>query len=38
VGFSVLRPDGWSGFVRANYLFASDYEAISGNAGLRYAW
>jgi autotransporter family porin len=38
VGFSVQSPDGWSGFIRANYLFAEDYDAIAGNAGVRYAW
>jgi autotransporter family porin len=38
LGFSVADPEGWSGFVRGNYLFASDYEAITGNAGVRYAW
>ena len=35
LGFSVASPDGWSGFLRANYLFADDYEAVSGNAGVR---
>ena len=38
VGFNVLAPEGWSGFLRANYLFAEDYDAIAGNAGVRYAW
>lgn len=38
LGFSVLSPDGWSGFLKANYQFANDYDAIIGNAGLRYAW
>ena len=38
VGFNVLAPEGWSGFLRANYLFAEDYDAIAGNAGIRYAW
>jgi len=38
LGFSVAAPDGWSGFLRGNYLFANDYEAITGNAGVRYAW
>jgi autotransporter family porin len=38
LGLSALAPGGWSGFLRANYLFASDYEAVTGNAGLRYAW
>jgi outer membrane autotransporter protein len=38
VGFSVAAPEGWSGFLRGNYLFGNDYEAVSGNAGVRYAW
>jgi autotransporter family porin len=38
MGFGILAPDGWSGFLRANYLFAEDYDAIAGNAGLRYSW
>ena len=38
LGFAVAAPDGWSGFVRGNYQFADDYEAIVGNAGVRYAW
>jgi outer membrane autotransporter protein len=38
LGFSALGPDGWSGFLRGNYAFAEDYEAVSGNAGVRYAW
>jgi hypothetical protein len=29
---------GWSGSVRGNYQFADDYEAVIGNAGVRYAW
>jgi len=38
LGFSVLAPDGWSGFLRGNYLFGNDYEAVTGSAGLRYAF
>ena len=38
VGFNMAAPQGWSGFVRGNYQFADDYEAWSGNAGVRYAW
>jgi len=38
VGFSMAAPEGWSGFLRANYLFADDYEAVAGNAGVRFAW
>lgn len=38
LGLGVITPEGWSGFIRANYQFAEDYEAITGNAGLRYAW
>ena len=38
LGFSMLAPEGWSGFLRGNYQFADDYEAFSGNAGLRYSW
>ncbi|MFZ5675544.1 MAG: autotransporter domain-containing protein, partial [Pseudomonadota bacterium] len=38
LGFSVTDPNGWSGFLRGNYQFAEDYEAISGNAGVRYSW
>ncbi|WP_162913965.1 autotransporter outer membrane beta-barrel domain-containing protein [Taklimakanibacter lacteus] len=37
-GLSMAAPDGWSGFIRANYLFADDYDAITGNAGVRWAW
>jgi hypothetical protein len=38
VGFSAANPEGWSGFIRGNYLFGEDYEAVTGNAGLRYAF
>ena len=38
LGLSVANPDGWSSFVRANYLFAEDYEAVTGNAGVRFVW
>ncbi|QIG47333.1 autotransporter domain-containing protein [Nordella sp. HKS 07] len=38
LGFAVASPEGWSGFLRGNYQFASDYDAYSGNAGIRYAW
>jgi len=38
LGFSVISPEGWSSFIRANYQFSEDYEAIAGNAGVRYAW
>ena len=38
LGLSMLSPDGWSGFLRGNYLFAEDYEAITGNVGVRLAW
>ncbi|MGE0146467.1 MAG: autotransporter outer membrane beta-barrel domain-containing protein, partial [Parvibaculaceae bacterium] len=38
LGFSAADPEGWSGFLRANYLFGTDYEAVTGNAGVRYAW
>jgi hypothetical protein len=38
VGFSVLSPDGWSTFVRGNWTFNEDIDALSGNAGVRYAW
>ena len=38
LGFSVAAPDGWSGFIRGGYQFNDDFEAISGNAGLRYAF
>lgn len=38
LGFSVAAPEGWSGFLRGDYLFAADHEAWSGNTGLRYSW
>ncbi len=38
LGFSVAAPEGWSGFLRGNYQFSDDLEAISGNAGVRYSW
>ncbi|MGE0007797.1 MAG: autotransporter domain-containing protein [Parvibaculaceae bacterium] len=38
LGLSVANPDGWSSFLRANYLFADDYEAVTGNAGVRFVW
>lgn len=38
IGFSAQSPEGWSSFLRANYTFASDYDAFTGNAGVRYAW
>jgi autotransporter family porin len=38
IGFGVAAPEGWSGFLRGNYQFATDYDAYSGNAGLRYSW
>jgi autotransporter family porin len=38
VGLSAANPDGWSSFLRANYLFAEDYEAVTGSAGVRFAW
>lgn len=38
LGFAVAAPEGWSGFLRGNYQFANDYDAYSGNAGIRYAW
>jgi hypothetical protein len=38
LGFSVAAPEGWSGFARGSYQFADDYEAFSGNLGLRYSW
>lgn len=38
LGFSVAAPEGWSGFLRGNYQFSDDLEAIAGSAGLRYAW
>ena len=38
LGLGVTAPEGWSGFLRGNYQFAADYEAITGNAGVRFAW
>lgn len=38
LGFAVASPDGWSGFLRGNYQFADDYDAYSGNVGIRYNW
>jgi outer membrane autotransporter protein len=38
LGLSMASPEGWSGFLRGNYLFGTDYEAVSGNAGVRWAW
>ncbi len=38
IGFGVAAPEGWSGFLRGNYQFANDYDAYSGNAGVRYSW
>ncbi len=38
VGLSAANPDGWSTFVRGNYVFADDYEAWTGNAGVRFVW
>ena len=38
LGVSVAAPEGWSGFIRGNYLFGEDYEAVTGNAGVRFAW
>lgn len=38
IGFGVAAPEGWSGFLRGNYQFANDYDAYSGNAGIRYSW
>ena len=38
IGFGVAAPEGWSGFLRGNYQFAEDYDAYSGNAGVRYSW
>ncbi|QIG47331.1 autotransporter outer membrane beta-barrel domain-containing protein [Nordella sp. HKS 07] len=38
VGFSVIAPDGLSGFLRGHYQFAEDLDAVTGHAGLRYAW
>jgi outer membrane autotransporter protein len=38
VGLSAASPDGWSAFLRGHYLFAEDYEAVSGSAGVRISW
>lgn len=38
LGLSVADPEGISGFLRGDYQFAEDYEAIIGNAGVRSAW
>jgi hypothetical protein len=38
VGLGAADPEGWSGFLRANYLAGEDYEAITSNAGVRWAW
>jgi outer membrane autotransporter protein len=38
LGLSASSPDGWSAFLRGNYLFAEDYEAVQGSAGVRWAW
>lgn len=38
VGFSVASPEGWSSFLRGSWQFAEDFDALSANAGLRYAW
>lgn len=38
LGFSVMAPEGWSGYLRANYQFSDDLDAIAGSAGLRYSW
>ena len=38
LGLSVANPDGWSAFMRGNYLFADDYEAVAGSAGVRLTW
>jgi len=38
LGFSVAAPEGWSGFLRGNYQFSDDLDAIAGNAGVRYTW
>jgi len=38
LGLSATNPEGWSSFLRANYLFAEDYEAVTGSAGVRWAW
>ncbi len=38
LGLSAAHPQGWSTFLRANYLFAEDYDAVTGNAGVRFVW
>ncbi len=38
LGFNVTASEGWSGFLRDNYQFSDDLEAIAGSAGLRYSW
>jgi autotransporter family porin len=38
LGLSAANPDGWSSFVRGNYVFADDYQAWTGNAGVRFVW
>ncbi|QIG47329.1 autotransporter domain-containing protein [Nordella sp. HKS 07] len=38
LGFSVTAAEGWSGFLRGSYQFAEDFDAITGNAGVRYSW
>ncbi len=38
LGFSVAAPEGWSGFLRGNYQFSEDLDAVAGSAGLRYSW
>jgi len=38
LGFSVAAPEGWSSFIRGNYQFGEDFEAFTGNAGVRYAF
>jgi hypothetical protein len=38
IGFSVVALEDWSGFVRGSYQLADDFDAIAGNAGVRYTW
>jgi outer membrane autotransporter protein len=38
IGFKVVAPEGWSGFLRGDYQFADDFNAWSGNLGVRYSW
>ncbi len=38
IGFNIVAPEGWSGFLRGDYQFGEDYEAFGGNAGVRYSW